>query len=462
MAANRSEATHVYPEWAWARYEPGTESPWNLARAGHLYRRAAFGANWEQLQQALTAGPHKTIDQLLRPGPGAAAFEQTYDAHETAASSGDSTDALCAWWLRRMILSPHPLLEKMTLFWHSHFGVSDRRVNNAGLMLGHVRLLRSEALGSFETMLRAIPSDAAVLLCTGSEANRKAAPDEGFARVLLRDYTLGPGVFTDKDVAEAARAFTGRFALRGKVKYVAREHDEGSKSILGQEGNFAADDVVDVLLNHAGTSKRIVRALYRALVSETHEPSDELIAPLVKSFAVDYDVSLLTETILRSNLFFSPVAYRQRIKSPVEYAVGIARSLEVLMPTTRLAQDLARLGQHLYHPPTTQGFEGGRYWINDATMVERYNLAAAVLQGSEAYGDKLNPWAAAQSHQFASVRTAAKFITDLFLQGDLGQERHAALVQAAGTADSAQDPSPATVMRRFTHSVITLPEFNLA
>ncbi|MCH7909692.1 MAG: DUF1800 family protein [Candidatus Hydrogenedentes bacterium] len=184
-----------------------------------------------------------------------------------------------------MIVPPHPLLETMTLFWHSHFGISNAQVKNARLMQQHVQLLRKEALGSFGTMLRAIPFDPAVLLCLDSTANRKAMPNENFARALLENYTLGPGHFKEEDVAEAARAFTGWFVLRGKLKYIAREHDEGPKSILGRQANFAAADVVEIVLNQRVTSERIVRKLYRWLISETQEPADELIRPLAEALA---------------------------------------------------------------------------------------------------------------------------------------------------------------------------------
>ncbi len=359
MAAKGFKDVNLDPSWAWARYEPGEARPWTLALAGHLFRRAAFGANWDQLQRALRAGPHETIDGLLRPGEAAVAFNRTYDAYETAEAGGQSVAGLRAWWLRRMILSPFPLLERMTLFWHGHFGIGNRRVQNAGLMLGHLRSLRAEALGSFGTMLRAIPYDPAVLLCLGGIANRKSAPDQRFARALLHNYTLGPGLFREEDVAEASRAFTGWFVLRGKLKYIAREHDEGPKRILGRRGNFAADDVVALVLDHPGTSKRIVRALYRELISETQAPDDELIAPLAESFAVDYDLSKLTETMLRSNLFFSPVAYRQRVKSPVDFAVGIARAWRRRSPRYPLPGQWRIWGSLFTSPPPWKASRAG-------------------------------------------------------------------------------------------------------
>ena len=462
MEAKGSETTILDPAWAWARYEPSVERPWKLAWAGHLFRRAGFGATWAQLQDALAAGPHKTIDGLLHPGPDAAAFNRTHDDYEASAATGQSADGLAAWWLRRMVTSPHPLFERMTLFWHGYFGISNTHVENAELMLRHIRLLRGEALGSFGAMLQAIPHDPAVLLCLGSATNRKSAPQHGLARALMHNYTLGPGLFCDADVEGASLAFTGWFVLRGKVKYIELEHDERAKLILGQQGNFDAANVIDILLKHPGTSKTIVRALYRWFISETEEPTEELIAPLAESFTVDYDIAKLTETILRSNLFFSPAAYRQRVKSPVDYAVGMARSLEALIPTQQIHKDLAGLGQRLYHPPTVEGFVGGRYWINDASLAGRHNLADAMLHGAEPYGNKLNPWAVAQRHQCASASSAAKFLVDLFLQDDLGREQRAALLDAAhGVAAPGADREDVT-LRRFTHSLATLAEFNLA
>jgi len=361
-----------------------------------------------------------------------------------------------------MILTPHPLLEKMTLFWHSHFGISNANVKNTRLMHRHVQLLRKEALGSFRTMLKAVPYDPAVLLCLGSAANRKAIPNDNFAQALLEEYSVGAGEFTGRDVTEAARAFTGWFVLGSKLKYISREHDEGSKSILGRQGNFGADDVVEIVLRQTGTSRRIVRRLYRWLISETQEPGDELVMPLADAFAKDWDILKLTETILRSNLFFSQAAYHQRIKSPVEFAIGIARGLESVVSTTQLSHDVADLGQNLYHPPTVKGFIGGRHWISDTAIARRHNLAVAMLQGSGPYKDKLDPRAIARNHQCTTVDTAAGFILDVFLQGNMGQAAFRALLEEAEIAGTAEkDPSTA-VLRRFTHAVVTLAEFNLA
>lgn len=444
------------PQWAWAPYKPGGERPWDLRLAGHLYRRAAFGADWEMLQQALADGPQATVQKLLRPDADAVdAFNREYEALEAATGSGDG---LRAWWLRRMIQTPHPLLEKMTLFWHDHFATSNAKVGNAQLMQKHVQLLREHALGRYEPLLEAISRDPAMLVWVGADANRKAVPNENYARELMARFSMGLGNFDEEDVREAARAFTGWFVFRGRLRYIEREHDPGTKKVLGREGKFNGDDVVEIVLQQPATARLLVRKLYRWLISETHEPSDALVSPLAESLADGYDTGKLVETMLRSNLFFSPAAYRQRVKCPVEFALGIARGLTKMIPTTRLGADLAQLGQNLYHPPTVKGWAGGRLWINSTTLVGRSNLALAMVSGAKPYGDKLDPLAVAAEHGHATPESAARFLIDLYLQGDLEEGVRETLLQSVAAAEG----NASQRVRRFTHAVLTLPEFQLA
>jgi len=450
------------PGWAWAPYEPDAEWPWDLPRAGHLYRRAAFGADWDLLQQAVSAGPQATIEKLLRPDADVAAFNDDYDRYEAAAAASGSADDLRAWWLRRMILTPHPLLEKMTLFWHGHFAVSNARVKSAPLMHRHLELLRSHALGRFEPLLEAVSRDPAVLIGLDAAAHRKAQPNENYVRALMEVFTLGPGHFSESDVREAARAFTGRFALRDRLRYFPREHDAGVKRILGREGRFDGEDVVRIVLEQSATPRLLVRKLYRWLISETDPPGEQLIAPLAESFAKDYDVAKLVETMLRSKLFFSPAAYRRRVKGPVEFALGIVTGLEGVVSTTRLGGDLAGLGQNLCHPPTVKGWPGGTHWINGATLLGRSNLALALLSGAKPYGDKLDPRAVAERHGFSDPESAAGFLLDLFVQGDLAADVRETLLESAPPSGASARGDPAGWLRRFAHAVVTLPEFQLA
>ena len=450
----------VDPGWAWSPYEPDARRPWTLALAGHLYRRAAFGAHWNQLQQALSDGPQRTVDRLLRPDADAAIFNRTYDGYESA--GGGSADGLRAWWLRRMMETPDPLREKMTLFWHGHFAANASSLMNPQLMRVHICVLRNHALGSFDALLREISYDPALLIGLGADANRKASPNESFVKPLMETFTLGPGHCTEEDIRQAARAFTGWFALRDRIRYLPGEHDETAKHVLGQEGNFTADDVVRLVLEQPATSRMLARKLYRRFVCETDEPTEALIAPLAESFARDYDVSKLVETMLRSNLFFSQRSYRQRIKSPVEFALGVVRALEGMVSTTQLVQTVADLGEDLCHPPTIKGWKGGRYWINTVTLAGRSNLVRAILQGEEPYGGKLDPWAVARKYGHATPESAARFLVELFLQGDVEPAIRDALSQDMPAAGTGSDGERGIALRRLAQAIAALPEYHLA
>ena len=325
----------VDPGWAWKPYVPDAKRPWDLRRAAHLMRRAGFGGDWPTLRQAVEDGPQAAVDRLLRPQADVEAFNRTYDQLESDSIDVDatSTQTLRQWWLRRMLLSPHVLLEKMTLFWHSHFGVSGGRVGNERLVGRHIGLLRKHALGSFSELLGAICRDPAMLANAGVSRNPRSRPNDYLARVVLEQYALGPGKCSEGDVREAARAFTGCSLLRGEYRFRDSEHDDGPKRLLGEQGAWREADVVRIALAQPEAPRYLVRKLFAWLISEAAPAPEALIEPLARTFGNDYQVGPLVETMLRSNLFFSADAYRQRIKSPVEFAVGIARGLGDLVPT---------------------------------------------------------------------------------------------------------------------------------
>jgi len=435
----------------WRRYEPSARCPWNLTRAAHLWRRAGFGATWDQLQESVKIGPQKTVDILLQPQTDVASFNQTCDNY---AKNVDSSETLRAWWLRRMIQTPHPLSEKMTLFWHDFFAVSAAMGPSGQQMREHIALLRTGAMGRFPKLLGAVASDTATLISLGAKANRKAKPDQALPRQLLTRYTVGPKAYSEKDVREVARAMTGWFVLRNRRRYFEREHDDGEKTVLGKTGKFNYDDAVKIAAEHPVTAKNIVRRLYRWFINETDEPQDALLAPLVETFAKDFDIAKLVETILRSNLFFADGAIGRRIKRPVEFAVGMVRSFEATVTTTRLAADLAALGENLYYPPTPNGWTGGEYWINHATVIRRNNLAASLLANSGPYDGKCDPAAIAQRHGRKDAKAAGHFLANLLLgTDDTFQELWKRTPSEGSQADR---------LRNFAYTLVIQPEFQLA
>lgn len=456
-AAGGSTTTADVPG-AWAAYQPEERRPWDLRSAGHMYRRAAFGGTWDELQRALKDGPAATVDRLLRPAGDLAAFQKSFDDYDRAAGTSDSDEGPRAWWLRRMIETPHPLLEKMTLFWHSHFGISRARVAAGGLLVPLIHTFRRHALGSYAELLAAALREPAVFLGLNADANRKALPNDHVARQLLAQYGPGPGEYDEQDVRETTRALTGWFVLRGELRFVDRDYDTGTKRILGQLGNWAVGDAVRIVLQQPATARNVVRRLYRWLISETDEPEAKLLEPLVAAFHKDYHIGRLVETLLRSNWFFTPQAYRQRVKSPVELALGLIRPLKRSVPTLRLGGDLAEAGQDLLRPPTVKGWRGGRYWLNPSAMIQRVQLTAALLTPGGAYGEGLDPHAVAQRHGAADPAAAAKFLLDLLLGGDVPAEILERLEKRAAGAGASDFPGR---LRELAQDIATLPEFQV-
>lgn len=443
---NESRETHP-----WRRYEPSRRRPWNLSRAVHLWRRAGFGASFDQLKESLKAGPQKTVDLLLEPKTDAASFNRTCDEF---VQDLDSAVALRPWRLRRMILTPHPLLEKMTLFWQGFFAVSADRGPNGRQMRRHAALLRNNALGSFPKLIAEVCTDVAVLLAMETATYGKTVPGENFARQLLGRYTVGVGNFSKQDLRQSVRAMSGWCVLRHKRRYFENRHVSGAKTILGKTGNFDYDDAVRIASKHPATAANIVRRLYRLFISETQTPGPALIAPLIEAFARDFNIAGLVETMLRSNLFFSDASIGRRIKSPVEFAVGILRSLEANVPTARLADDLAALGENLYHPPTPDGWAGGQCWINQATVTARYNLAAALLDAAGPYGGKCDPAALARRRGLTGANSAARFLAEvLSAPGDTIEQSMKLLPPRGKLHDR---------LRKLAYGLIARPEFQLA
>jgi hypothetical protein len=468
----------IDPRWAWERYRPSADNPWNLRKVGHLYRRAAFGANTAELDAALRDGPDQTIDLLLRGRQGQEAFDR--DTAPLARSFGQTNNGrqATAWWLYRMLYTPHPLREKLTLFWHNHFATGNQKVNNARYMLGQYELMRLHALGNFRALLQEMSHDPAMMVWLDTVQSRRQMPNENYARELMELFSLGINNYrrpaqrnyTEQDIREAARAFTGWQINNGRGVFQANQHDNTEKTVLSRRGRWGADDVVRICLDQESAPYFVAAKLFRFLVSETVPATPELLEPLASAFRrSDYDFGGMVERVLRSNLFFAPVVYRTRVKAPVDFALGIIRGLEGRQGTTALALALEGLGQRLFYPPNVAGWEGGRAWLNGQTLLFRQNLSLALTSTEDdRFGRHTDPAPVARRHHRHADTEVVDFFLRLFLQSDVPAATHERLLEYCRqthnqtvpvywTSADAEDQR----VRALCHLVLTLPEFQL-
>jgi uncharacterized protein (DUF1800 family) len=328
-------------------------------------------------------------------------------------------------------------------------------------------------------MLKDVSRDPAMQVWLDSNQNVKAHPNENFAREVMELFTLGVGNYTEKDVQEAARAFTGWHTIAGYFTFNKAEHDFGEKTVLGQRGIWDGDDVLRILLEQGPCVKFLVRKLYRFLVNETADPPDAFLAPVADAFRQsDYDIAVPVRTILRSKHFFSAHAYRQKVKWPVEYALGVARAIgvgitgRITMSPYSLLGVLELMGQQLYAPPNVKGWEAGRSWLNTATVLARHNFAHGLVNGLgdvNEYPKRLNlrtffptanPLAFARRLGISEPGKFVDFFAGLLLPGDCRPEVRAKLVAHIGDA-SPDSEAYAQRCRDTLFVLLTLPEYQL-
>ncbi|HSQ58711.1 MAG TPA: DUF1800 domain-containing protein, partial [Gemmata sp.] len=331
-------------------------------------------------------------------------------------------------------------------------------------------LMQKHALGSFSELLVAMGTDPAMLVWLDTVTSTKGNPNENYARELMELFSLGIGNYTETDIREAAKAFTGYEIKNGKGTLNSRQHDGGTKNVFDTSGKYKGEDIAKLCLEKDACPRFIVRKLYRYLVSESGDAPAELIDPLAEQYRKwDFDTGKLVATMLRSNLFFSPTTYRAKIKSPVEFAAGIVRGLEGTAGALPLAQALEGLGQVLFAPPSVKGWDGGPAWLNAQTLLGRNNLALALTSTEDVrFGTRCDPASVLAKHHANTDAEAVHFLLEVFLQGDVHPAAREKLLAYLKTAKSVKYPvywSSDDVanhrVRAVAHLVLTLPEFQL-
>lgn len=284
-------------------------------------------------------------------------------------------------WIEQMVRTTHPLHEKMALFWHGHFACRVNNVLHNQLMLD---VIRQHSLGSFKDLLLAVSKSPAMLQFLNNQQNRKQHPNENFGREVMELFTMGRGHYTENDVKEGSRAFTG-WAFNGKGEFVFRKkfHDDGLKTFLGKTGHFDGDDILQIILEQKATARHITEKIYRFFVNET--PDDHAISKLTEQFYQSgYHIGGLMEALFKSDDFYRPQNTGNLIKSPVELLVGIRRTVPVDFGKDQVQLLFQRLmDQVLFYPPNVGGWPGGRSWIDSSTLLFRMRLPQIIYYTGE-------------------------------------------------------------------------------
>jgi uncharacterized protein (DUF1800 family) len=370
--------------------------------ARHLLNRTSFAAQTSEIDDYAKLTREQAVDRLLGetrrtaayPAPAwTATYERVYKPDMTQEQRMQANRRelvergleLRTWWVAEMLSTPSPLTEKMTLFWHNHFATSQQKVRSANLMYRQNVMLRRYATGNFGAMLREVSKDPAMLIYLDGAQNRKGAPNENFAREVMELFTLGEGNYSEQDIKEVARAFTGWSidADAGEFRFRRPIHDDGNKLVLGREGRFNGDDVITMLLQQPATGEFIVSKLWREFVSP--EPDVATVKQLAATWrAANYEIKPLLRAMFLSDAFWAPANRGVLVKSPVDLVVGALRQFRFSVEDPApFAVILRQLGQDLFNPPNVKGWPVGDAWLNTTTLLARKGFLNRLFRADE-------------------------------------------------------------------------------
>ena len=386
----------------------------------HLLRRAGFGATRRELERYESQGYEAAVDELLAPAePGRMGDDlvRRYH-HEYSGLMGQTGPG--ATWLYRMISTDNPLQEKMALFWHGLFATGYPKITNGKVMLDQLRMFRRYGLGSFKTLLVELSKDPAMIIWLDNQDNHTGTINENYGRELLELFSLGVGNYTEDDVKECARAFTGWTignmeymklrAIRDSIwpygriswhfRYREEDHDDGEKTFLGETGRFNGEDIIEILCRQEATAKFLARHMYHYFVADEPPVPQWPYTPPRDPAAVDalaqayfdsgYDITAMLRVLFTSDFFRSQDTWYEKVKSPADLMAGVLRLTgEYRMPERDFvgeSQRMTFMGQQLANPPSVEGWHQGTEWVDTGTLVERINFATGHLGRIDAPG----------------------------------------------------------------------------
>jgi uncharacterized protein DUF1800 len=402
---------------------------------GHLLRRAGFGATPDELTMYRNLGFNGAVDRLIN-------YQQVSDDGMESRLKTLNINLISPtdqqrWWLLRMAWTQRPLLEKMTLFWHGVLTSSFRKVGgqqNYMRMIVQNQFLRNHAFDTFDNILLGITSDPAMLFYLDLTKSRKNAPNENYARELMELFTLGLGHYTQQDVYEGAAALTGWHVRGLSAQYFPGDHNDLVKTYLGHTGNLDYKDVVNILANHPATPWFICRKLFTFFAYEN--PSTDDLKPLVDTYVQSgHNMGAVMRTLLLSPQFSSAKAYRNRIKSPVEFTVGAYRAMNITSDGAGLPAITTLMGQTLFDPPNVAGWPGDKVsalWLNSGTWMMRLNYIDLLLARGTVARAGSTPLVDLQgivnTHQLNSPEQFVDHFSSFLLDGELTGDRRAQLL----------------------------------
>lgn len=485
-------------------------------KVAHLLRRFGLGASEAELEYYGKNGLNGAIQLLLD-------FDKApdvvkWDPMEFANKQGTvNIRVMQTLWYARILGTQRPLEEKLTLFWHNHFATSSSKVENSFAMNNHVDVLRTNCMGNFKTFLYDISKNPAMLYWLDNQENVVGKPNENFAREVMELFTLGVDNYTEKDIQEAARAFTGwRYGIGRRVNnqsprrvdrfiYVADQHDNGQKTIFGKTGNFNGDDVLDMLCEKPETAKFIAKKMWEWFAYPNPEPA--VLNRIAKTFFDSkLEIRALVKSIMESPEFYGEKSYRQNVKNPIDFALVVARQLGVgqvmidrvqegvqnplkdeqfgvntklvraIGPCFAIHQATTSMGMELMSPPDVSGWRTGNYWITSATMVERVKWADRIFIGGPAVpaqniggntGNRrapsinFDPWLIFQSDP--TPQGVVKSLLSIF-DVEMSATQQNQLIEGAKTVSSGKinRANSADVARSVTRSIFASPAFQFA
>ena len=390
----------------------------HLQEVAHLLRRAGFGGTKNEIENLASGGYEAAVKKLMDShGANKMADDKIWRYHhEHSAMMGSNNPA--AYWLYKLIGTQDPVTEKMALFWHGIFATGYPKISQGLALVRQIRMFRTYGRGNFKTLLIQLSQDPAMIAWLDNNDNHNGSINENYGRELLELFSMGVGNYSEDDIKETARAFTGwtignteYMALRAErdsiwpygrlawhYEFKENGHDSGAKTFLGESGDFNGEDIIDIIVRQRSTAKFIARHMYSFFVKDEPsvpqwpytEPHDqEAIDELVEAyFESGYDIESMLEVLFNSDFFRSKDCWYNRVKSPAELVAGVLRtSGEFSRPKKEIldrSEQMKFMGQALNNPPSVEGWHEGLEWVDTGTLVERVNFSSGQL-GNESY-----------------------------------------------------------------------------